>query len=61
MTRPAIPEGEKDVDALRKHGFWSVCNPFGAGKWEDRYSEALKEANTIIVPDNDYGTPSLIV
>jgi hypothetical protein len=61
MARPAIPEGEKDVDALRKHGFWSVCNPFEAGKWEDRYSEALKEANTIIVPDNDYGTPSLIL
>ena len=61
MTRPAIPEGEKDVDALRKHGFWSVCNPFGAGKWEDRHSEAPREANIMIVPHNDCGTPSLIL
>ena len=59
MTRPAIPEGEKDEDALRKCGFWSVCSPFGAGKGEDRYSKALKEANIVIVPDNDYETPSL--
>jgi DNA primase len=53
MTRLAIPEGGKDVDALGKHGFGSVCNPFGAGKWEDRYSKVSKEASTLIVPDND--------
>jgi len=61
MTRPAIPECEKDVDALRKRGSWSVCNPLGAGKWKDRYSKASKEANAMIVPDNDYGTPSPIL
>lgn len=47
-----MPEGEKDVDFLWKHGFL-VCNPFGAGKWEDRHIEVLKEVNVTIVPDSD--------
>lgn len=53
MTRPAIPEGEMDADALRKRGFWSVRNPFRGGDCEHRYTEALKESGTIIGPDKD--------
>ena len=28
-----IPEGEKDVENLRKLGLVATCNPMGAGKW----------------------------
>ncbi len=48
-----IPEGEKDVDRLRAEGFTATCNPMGAGKWHDTYSEALCGADLIIIPDND--------
>jgi putative DNA primase/helicase len=48
-----IVEGEKDVETLRSHGLVATCNPGGAGKWEDRYSEALKNAQVILLPDND--------
>lgn len=48
-----IVEGEKDVEALRSHGFVGTCNPFGAGKWRDEYSEFLAGKDAIIIPDND--------
>lgn len=48
-----IPEGEKDVDRLRSEGFTATCNPMGAGKWRDGYSQALKSADLVIIPDND--------
>lgn len=48
-----IPEGEKDVDRLRTEGFTATCNPMGAGKWRDSYSEALRGADLVIIPDND--------
>lgn len=49
-----IPEGEKDVESLRKLGLVATCNPFGAGKWKLEFSEYLKGAKRVIVlPDND--------
>lgn len=48
-----IVEGEKDVDNLNQLGFTATCNPMGAGKWQDSYSETLEGANVIILPDND--------
>jgi len=48
-----IVEGEKDVHTLEDWGFTATCNPMGAGKWRDRYTEALEGAQTIIIPDND--------
>lgn len=48
-----VVEGEKDVETLRAHGLAATCNPGGAGKWEDRYSEALRNATIILLPDND--------
>jgi hypothetical protein len=48
-----IAEGEKDVHALVKHGLHATCNQGGAGKWEDGYSETLRGANVVIIPDND--------
>ena len=48
-----LVEGEKDVETLRMHGLTGTCNPMGAGKWLDQYSQALKDATVILLPDND--------
>ena len=48
-----VAEGEKDVDRLRAEGFTATCNPMGAGKWREPYSEALRGADLVIIPDND--------
>src|SRR5206468_263260 len=48
-----ITEGEKDVDRLTSLGLLATCNPGGAGKWKDHYSDLLKGRHCIIVPDND--------
>ncbi|MEX2371197.1 MAG: hypothetical protein WD578_09345, partial [Bacteroidales bacterium] len=49
-----IVEGEKDVDnAKRKLQIQATTNPLGAGKWKIEYSQYLKNANIIIIPDND--------
>jgi hypothetical protein len=46
-------EGEKDVLAMRKHGFAATCNPGGAGKWQDSFSETLRGADVAIIADKD--------
>lgn len=54
-----LVEGEKDADNLRKIGFTATCNPMGAVKdkhdkrWRDSYTEALKSADIVMLPDND--------
>jgi len=48
-----VVEGERDADNLGKQGLAATCNPMGAGKWRDRYSEALEGANVVIVVDKD--------
>jgi hypothetical protein len=48
-----IPEGEKHVDALMARDLAATCNPGGAGKWRDEYSEFLRGRDVIILPDND--------
>jgi 5S rRNA maturation endonuclease (ribonuclease M5) len=48
-----IVEGEKDVDRLRSLGKVATCNPMGAGKWRDWYSDVLTKRNVVIIPDND--------
>jgi hypothetical protein len=47
------PEGERDVESLVALGYTATCNPGGAGKWQDSYSEALRGRDVIILPDND--------
>ncbi len=55
----AIPEGEKDVDNLRAIGVPATCNPDGAAepgqrpKWRQEYSERLRDADIVIIPDHD--------
>ena len=34
----------------------ATCNPMGAGKWQDRYSESLRGRHCLIIPDNDPAT-----
>lgn len=48
-----IVEGEKHVDKLIELGFAATCNPFGAGKWKDDYSQHLKGRCVVILPDGD--------
>lgn len=48
-----ICEGEKDVEALEQRGLIATCNPHGAGKWRDEYSEYLSGLHCVILPDND--------
>ena len=48
-----IAEGEKDVEALMAIGVTATCNPGGAGKWRDEFSQHLVGADVLILPDND--------
>ncbi len=49
-----IPEGEKDADAIVAAGGIATCNPMGAGKWTDDYSDMLRGARQVaIVVDLD--------
>jgi hypothetical protein len=48
-----IPEGEKDVDRLRRHDRLATCNPGGAGKWLAEYGEHLRGHHVRILADND--------
>ncbi len=52
-----LVEGEKDVLTAERLGLpdgWAAtCNPMGAGKWRDNYSETLRGKQVIILPDAD--------
>ena len=48
-----VVEGEKDAENLYKLGFTATTCSSGAGKWKDSYSDSLKGANVVIVPDCD--------
>jgi putative DNA primase/helicase len=48
-----IVEGEKDVEALRSHGFVATCNLMGAGKWCTEYNEVFRGKTVMIIPDRD--------
>lgn len=48
-----VVEGEKDVHSLERAGCVATCNPGGAGKWRDEYSEVLRDAIVIVVADAD--------
>jgi hypothetical protein len=48
-----IVEGEKDVDRLRSLGLPATCNPMGAGKWLDEFSDCLAGRDCVVIEDND--------
>jgi len=48
-----ITEGERDADNLWGIGLIASTNPGGAGKWRSGYSQILRGANVVILPDKD--------
>ncbi|MEW6771236.1 MAG: DUF927 domain-containing protein [Bacillota bacterium] len=48
-----VVEGEKDADRLAAIGLTATTCPGGAGKWRREYSEALRGADVVILPDSD--------
>ena len=46
-------EGEKDVDRAMAMGFVATTFVGGAGKWRDEYSEYFRDADVVLIPDND--------
>ena len=48
-----VVEGEKDVLALEEVGEVGTCNPGGAGKWRKHYNKYLRDADVIVVRDDD--------
>jgi 5S rRNA maturation endonuclease (ribonuclease M5) len=52
-----IVEGEKDVETAYQLGLpdgWAAtCNPMGAGKWRESYTEVLAGKHVVILPDAD--------
>src|SRR6266536_710832 len=48
-----LPEGEKDVLTMMRLGYAATCNPGGANKWRPEYSEHLRGADVVLMPDND--------
>jgi putative DNA primase/helicase len=49
----ALVEGEKDADALRALSIPATTNAGGPGKWSAELSEYFRDANVVLVPDND--------
>src|SRR5262245_2302869 len=47
-----IPEGEKDVDNLHAIGLAGTTNTGGIKKWRSEYSEHLRGADVVVLPDN---------
>ncbi len=48
-----VVEGEKDAESLRALGLVATTNPGGAGKWRPEFSEILRGAHVVIIPDRD--------
>jgi hypothetical protein len=48
-----VPEGEKDVDNLRKLGAPATTNIGGAGKWRPELSKFFKGLDIVVIADND--------
>jgi putative DNA primase/helicase len=48
-----VVEGEKDAESGRKMGLTATCNPCGAGKWREEYSETLRGKRVAVIADVD--------
>jgi hypothetical protein len=48
-----ITEGEKAADALGSLGVVATTSHAGAGGWSDDLNQYFKDANVVVVPDND--------
>jgi hypothetical protein len=48
-----LVEGEKDVESLVALGAYATTNPGGAGHWRPEFTECLRGADAVILPDQD--------
>lgn len=52
-----VLEGEKDVETAYRcdlpPGWTATCNPMGAGKWSEEFSDCLTGKSVVILPDAD--------
>ncbi len=48
-----MPEGERDVETLLRHGFCATTNPGGANGWRAEFNEYFRGKETVILPDHD--------
>jgi putative DNA primase/helicase len=48
-----IPEGEECVDALRQIDVPATCNSEGAEKWKPELAQYFRDADVVLLPDND--------
>ena len=48
-----VVEGERKADVLAEWGLPATCNAGGAGKWTEAHASFLKDADMVILPDND--------
>ncbi|WP_225116868.1 AAA family ATPase [Bradyrhizobium sp. BRP22] len=48
-----VVEGEKDADNLHQLGITATCNAGGVGKWDDALSAFFRDADVVIIQDND--------
>jgi hypothetical protein len=48
-----VCEGESDVEAARRLGYIATTHPGGVGKWRDEYDEFFRDADVVVVSDND--------
>jgi hypothetical protein len=48
-----IVEGERDADNVHKLGAPATCNIGGAGNWESELNEYFRDADVVVIPDND--------
>jgi RecA-family ATPase len=46
-------EGESDVEAAVRLGYIATTHPGGVGKWHDEYDEVFRDADVVVVSDND--------
>ena len=48
-----IVEGEKDVETMEELDLVASCNLGGAGKWKAEVSSYFRNAEVVVIPDND--------
>jgi hypothetical protein len=48
-----VVEGEGKADLLHSWNIAATCCAMGAGKWKSEHSEYLRDADVVILPDND--------
>jgi hypothetical protein len=48
-----VPEGEKDCETLAGWGLLATTNSGGAGQWRSWHAEQLRDADVVVLLDND--------